>query len=84
MPNKYTKKLDAIQPHAPQTIGYFQFDKIAPELEELSSMFVMHPTWTDHGATGVGAKQMFFCLIAELSDQDLEECFPELFPSAKA
>lgn len=80
MPNKFTPALDAVE--STNTSVYF-FDDIFGEWTATSKQLAKWQHLSTKGVTNSRfspeEKQLFWCFIAELSDQDLQECFPELF-----
>lgn len=80
MPNRFTSVLDAVDSPASR-ITFFDaiFGEYKPSEEQSSAWRCL----MDNGMTWRAAREeieLFWCFIAELSDQDLEECFPEIFP----
>lgn len=89
MPNHLTPILDSLQPLDEDCILHRDFD-LHPTLRELDDLFLFSFAHHDkdyravNSATGYDLLRewqiIFACLLAELSDQDLKECFPEFFP----
>ncbi len=79
MPNRFTPALDAVASCTVTSPFDAIFGEYKPSKEQSSAWrFLM-----DNGMTSRAnseEKNLFWCFIAELSDQDLEECFPEIFP----
>ena len=75
MPNKFTAKLDALETSRPESEYFYwvDIDNIHPNMGLLTNQMIEFTQDDD------AAKVLMLCLIAELSDQDLEECFPKLF-----
>lgn len=82
MPNRFTKNIDlvpAISGENPVMPFCATFDALfggweASDKQKQAWQFLRQAIeeWE--------AETLFWCFIAELSDQDLEECFPEIFP----
>ena len=83
MPNKFTAKLDAMIPLDTDLILNQTLGEVGEEIRELNQtgLYFSSLCQLDNFRE---IQVLFFCLIAELSDQDLEECFPEIFPSAQS
>ena len=89
MPNHLTPILDSLLPLDKDCILNMDFE-LHPTLRELNDLFLFSFALCDkdgracNPATGHDlfreGQIIFACLLAELSDQDLEECFPEIFP----
>lgn len=89
MPNHLTHTLDSLQPLSEDCILHkaFELHRTISSLNDLlffSFVFQDKDGWVFNPATGHDLFRewqiIFACLLAELSDQDLEECFPEIFP----
>lgn len=89
MSNHLTPILDSIQPLSEDCILNVAFE-LHPAIDSLNCLFLFSFAFGDkdghasNPATGHNLFRewqiIFACLLAELSDQDLEECFPEIFP----
>lgn len=81
MPNKFTSVLDAVE-FSISTISYF--DPIFGEWKLTEKQCKAWVFLEENNMTYIASesvRELFWCFIAELSDQDLQECFPELFSS---
>ena len=79
MPNKCTPALDAVE-FPSSTVDFFGsiFGKWKPTKKQSNVWYFL----ADNKMTSEAeftVRELFWCFIAELSDQDLQECFPELF-----
>lgn len=77
MPNKFTTLLDLTK--AGYTIGYFDaifgpWDWTQEQREKWNFLSQQDLTECEGNLD-----QLFWSFIAQMSDKDLEECFPELF-----
>lgn len=84
MPNKYTAAIDAASPMGEEDFLLCpSFDAIFGKWE---ATICQGFAWNLLGNPFIDEDQeatcLFFCFLAEMSDQDLEECFPEIFPLA--
>lgn len=79
MPNKFTAALDSVE--LTNTSVHF-FDAVFGVWTDSSTQLTKWAFLMKSGMSSVvpsEEKELFWCFIAELSDQDLQECFPELF-----
>lgn len=82
MPNRFTAKLDALATYEEYIPPGHSLAKQIPELDKLDIMgYYQYLRYYDHRVDW-RLRALFWAFIAELSDQDLEECFPEFFPSS--
>ena len=89
MPNHLTPILDSILPLSENCILHMDFE-LHPTLISLNNLFLSSFAFRDKDGRAFNPATehellrewqiIFACLLAELSDQDLEECFPEIFP----
>lgn len=89
MPNHLTPILDSLQPLDENAILHMAFE-LHPALRELNDLFLFSFAHHDkdhracNPATGYDLLRewqiIFACLLAEMSEEDLRECFPEIFP----
>ena len=86
MPNKYTAAIDAASPMEEDTFLFCEsFDAIFGKwTSSPSQCFAWNFLWDSFRGDARETKCLFFCFLAELSDKDLEECFPEIFPLASS
>lgn len=91
MSNHLTPILDSLQPLVEDCILHRDFE-LHPTLGELNDLFFFSFARHDEDylaynpATGHDLFRewqiIFACLLAEMSEEDLKECFPEIFPSS--
>ena len=89
MPNHLTPILDSILPFSENCILHMDFE-LHPTLISLNDLFLFSFAFCDkvgrtfNLATGYDFFRewqiIFACLLAEMSEKDLRECFPEIFP----
>ena len=80
MPNKFTAKLDALVPTETDYLYGMDLAEISPEMDRLDEDGYYIHLRNEGDGSNWNLRALFWCFIAELSDQDLEECFPECFP----
>lgn len=82
MPNKFTPFLDSTV--SSYTVGYFDaiFGTWLETRKQLDNWQLLNQN--DLTCCDKEIDQLFWAFIAELSDQDLEECFPEFFPPSQS
>lgn len=90
MPNHLTPILDSIQPLNEDCILNMNFE-LHPAIQSLNNLFLFSFAYIDkdgrafNPATGHDLFRewqiIFACFLAEMSEEDLKECFPEIFHS---
>lgn len=93
MSNHLTPILDSLRPLSEDCILHMEFEP-HPTLRELNDLFFFYFASCDEDyktlnpATGYDLFRewqiLFACLLAEMSEEDLRECFPEIFRSAQS
>jgi len=79
MPNKFTASIDLAHTLSEDDISFCSaFDAVFGKWRATEKQ---SQKWQDirPAQETPEAETLFWCFIAELSDQDLQECFPELF-----
>lgn len=75
--NKFSLALDSLTILDVDCILNMHIDGISPEVAKLNILFYSFLNWNYQWRED---QILFFSLISHLSDKDLEECFPEIFP----
>ena len=89
MPNHLTHILDSLRPLSEDCILHRDFE-LNLTLRELNDLFLFSFAHHDKDALTLNPATehnffrewqiIFACLLAEMSEKDLRECFPEIFP----